>query len=211
MTEWQLFDPGTIPFFTTREFFDNHPWIAPKHQMGHNERTEMAAFAIRQLAALHEIHVLTDLGCGDGDLIRRLDDQQAWGLRMEGYTAGVENVNVARAHGLDVNLWDFIAELPELGDLVVMTEVLEHLVAPHDILRRLPDEGVDYIVVSSPSAENDTWHYEHHAWAWDMDGYRKLVEDAGWTIISQGEVVAPGTTHCGEFREQRFQVITARV
>jgi SAM-dependent methyltransferase len=203
MSEWRLFEAGTVPHFTTREFFDAHPWIPPYHQMGHEERTVMTEAMIREVVGSHvSIGSLVDLGCGDGDLLRRLE---YLGIRTFGITAGVANVEQARLHGLDVTLGDILGPLPD-ADLTVMTEVLEHLVDPHGMLARI---NSPYLVVSSPSAETDEWHYEHHAWAWDMDGYFELVAGAGWRVLAQGEVAAPAAHHNGQTREQRFQVIAA--
>jgi len=38
-------------------------------------------------------------------------------------------------------------------------------------------------VASSPFRETDKDHYEFHTWAWDPDGYAKLLNDNGWMII----------------------------
>jgi hypothetical protein len=204
MSEWRLFEEGTIPDFTTREFFDNHPWVSPLHQAGHEERTVMAECAIRDLVSQHAITSLTDLGCGDGDLMRRLQDL---GIPMRGYTAGRENVQRAHMAGLNVQLHDFIAEPFEYDDLIVMTEVLEHLLDPHGFLAQLDSQ---FIVVSSPSAETGEWHYYHHAWAWDLEGYRTFVENAGWQILDQRECDAPMNNHNNQWRPQKFQVIVAK-
>jgi hypothetical protein len=91
--------------------------------------------------------------------------------------------------------------------MVTLSEVVEHLADPHQFLSTLPG---DTLVVSSPSAETDEWHYADHAWAWDLDGYRDLVSNAGWHVVKQEECVGGTNNHGGIVREQRFQAIVAR-
>lgn len=203
MSEWRLFSSGTVPVFTTREFFANHPWVPPEHQRGHAQRTAMVAELIADLHAKNPISSITDLGCGDGSLLTQLAHL---GVPSWGYDAGLGNVKQAVQSGLDVRQTDILAGGLEYGELVVASEVVEHLVDPHGFVANLPGRR---IVLSSPSAENLFWHYVHHAWAWDIDGYRALVEDAGWTVIEHRECDAERTIHMGMSLPQRFQAIAA--
>lgn len=203
MTEWQLFEPGTVPHFTTPAFFEAHPWVDPAHQLGHAERTAMVADLIRAFVAGHDVTSLVDLGCGDGSLLGQIRDLP---LPMWGYDAGVANRERAAAAGLDARSADLLTSPLEYADLIVATEVVEHLVDPHGFIRSLPG---DKLILSSPSAETGDWHYEHHAWAWDRDGYAALVESAGWTVVDHVECDAPDNFHGGVRRPQRFQAISA--
>jgi hypothetical protein len=205
MGEWRLFPEGEIPYFTTKEFFDKHPWISPVHQNGYQERTDMAERQIRNLLNERpEIRTVVDLGCGDGDLLFRLRDLD---LGTRGLTGGIESVRIAQKRGLDVLCYDFVKDPVIYGDLTIMTEVLEHLADPHAFL---PAVASPWLLVTSPSAEDGDWHYVDHAWAWDLEGYAKLVAGSGWEILDHVECDAAATTHCGELRPQRFQAITAR-
>lgn len=199
--EARLFEEGTIPAFTTREFFAGHPWIWPGHQLGHQQRTDMVSGVVHRLYRDRPFGSVSDLGCGDGSLLAALADLPvpAWG-----YDAGVGNVAVAAETDLDVRLADFLTDPLDYGELVIASEVIEHLVDPHGFVRDLPG---DLLVLSSPSAETATWHYEHHAWAWDMDGYREMAEGAGWTVIQHEDCEAEVNHHNGETRPQRFQAI----
>jgi hypothetical protein len=207
VTEWKLWEGDEPPFFTTTEFFAAHPWISPAHQIGHAERMQMVHAAFQNLYALDpSIKTLTDLGCGDGSF---LDLVSYAPVRSWGYDAGVSNVEHARDKGLDVRRADIINDDLLYGDVVTATEVVEHLVDPHTFLRHLPGK---YLITTSPSAETDVWHYEHHAWAWDMPGYIKLVEDAGWSIIRHYETWSEKTYdhNTGHFQQLRFQAIVAQ-
>jgi len=203
MSEWRLFPAGTVPEYTTVEFFQNHPWVPPGHQRGHSQRIQMVADLIADLHAKDPVSSVTDLGAGDGSLLTHLWDL---GVPMWGYDAGAENVERARVNGVDVRSADLLSDEMEYGDLVAASEVVEHLLDPHDFVRNLPGKR---IVLSSPSAENEFWHYEHHAWAWDMDGYKAMVEQAGWTVVEHRECDAERNFHCGMWQNQRFQAIAA--
>lgn len=203
MTEWRLFPEGTVPAFTTLDFFEAHPWVPPGHQRGHAERTAMVCSLIGDLHAKDPVGSITDLGCGDGAL---LDHLRYLRVPMWGYDAGMANVRQAVESGLDVRQADILSGGLECGELVVASEVVEHLADPHGFVAGLPGRR---IVLSSPSAENCYWHYVHHAWAWDMDGYRSLVEGAGWTVVDHRECDAERNTHMGLTLPQRFQAIAA--
>ena len=163
----------------------------------------MVAALVRRFITSHPVASVVDLGCGDGSLLNLLRDLP---LPMWGYDAGVENVQRATDFGLDVRRADLLSDPVEYGDLIVASEVVEHLLDPHKFIAALPGER---LVVSSPSAETDEWHYEHHAWAWDLDGYAQLVRDAGWTVVEQVECSGGVNFHGGSCRPQRFQAIAA--
>lgn len=203
MSEWRLFDEGTIPNFTTVDFFEDHPWIDPVHQLGHAERIAMTARLIADFITDQPVATVSDLGCGDGSLLAAIS---GLAVRAWGYDAGHANVEQARARGLDVRQADVLAGGLEYGVLVVASEVVEHLVDPHGFVAGIPSRA---LVLSSPSAEDDKWHYAHHAWAWDLEGYAALVEAGGWKIVCHVECDAPGAAHGDVTRPQRFQAIAA--
>lgn len=205
--EWKLFQDGRVPKCSTVPFFERHPWTPPEAQMGHAERTAM----VRQLVAdvvqdEPGLLTLSDLGCGDGSLLRALD---GLGLKVWGYDAGRDNVAKAVAAGLDVQREDILTGALEYGSLVTCCEVVEHLYDPHGFLSRLT-EHADRVVVSSPSAEDGEWHYVDHTWAWDLEGYAALVAGAGWEVVEQRECDGGVNHHFGVVRPQRFQAIYAR-
>lgn len=204
MTEWRLFDAGE-PFFTTRRFFEDHPWVPPQHQVGHAARTAMTAELIRKVVADHRPDSITDLGCGDGSLLAELADLDvpAWG-----YDLGAGNLEVGTSRGVDVRYGDILDPTGlELGELVVACEVVEHLLDPHRWLRVLP---ATLLVLSSPAAETSDWHYEHHAWAWDEQGYRALVRGTGWRALNHYTCAGGTAQHLGRTGEQTFQALAAQ-
>jgi hypothetical protein len=203
VTEYRLFSPASPPWYSTLPFFRGHPWVSPALQAGHAQRTAMAAGLIANIIRSHQPATLSDLGCGDGSL---LDAIRVFSVRTWGYDAGEQNVLVARARELDVRQADILAPGLEYGELVTCCEVIEHLADPHGFIARIPAR---LLVLTSPSAEDRSWHYEHHAWAWDLEGYAAMITAAGWDVITQAECDGGGAMHCGEFRQQRFQAVFA--
>jgi SAM-dependent methyltransferase len=202
VTEHKLYE-GTEPWFSTLPFFTSHAWVSPAQQSGHAQRTAMAAEVARLAMSYGSPATLSDLGCGDGSLLAQLAGLP---LRMWGYDAGQQNVLVARARGLDVRQGDILAPGLEYGDLITCCEVAEHLSDPHAFIKALPGR---LLVLTSPSAEDAGWHYEHHAWAWDTEGYAAMVTGAGWDLITHVECDGGTAWHGGHPRQQRFQAVLA--
>jgi len=208
MTEWRLFPEGTIPDFTTTAFFEAHPWVPGDDQIGHAERLAMVVQAVTDLIAKEPaLSTVSDIGCGDGSFLALLRDRHPR-LRAWGYDAGTGNMAAAARVGVDARQADILAEPLEYGQLVTVTEVIEHLLDPHAFVRSLP---AGWLIATSPSAEDDVWHYEQHAWAWDLPGYRQLFEEAGWTVADQRECASEKPFNHGTalWRTLRFQAVTA--
>jgi trans-aconitate methyltransferase len=179
--EWKLFD-GPPPFFTEGWFFAQHPWVDPVAQRGHAARTDMVADLVAELVEKRGIGSATDLGCGDGALMQKIL-RRVPALRLWGYDLGRQNLHVATTlRGVDARSASLDSSALDYGDLLIATEVVEHLADPYSYLRGLPGS---LLVLSSPYDEDDKNHYEHHAWAWDEDGYRALAEACGWTVTEQ--------------------------
>lgn len=185
MGEWKLFPDGIVPECTTPEWYAGRERAPHLEQAGHRDRLLLTAEFANWLATTHELCTVSDLGCGDGGLLFLLAGQgftAAWG-----YDLSPEAVKGARERGVDAVQLDVVNGRPRLGELVVVTEILEHLIDPHAYVRRL-SEGASCLVASSPWNESDASHYEFHTWAWDRDGYRALFEDNGWRVVRQEPV-----------------------
>lgn len=202
--EWRLFPEGTTPKFTTPWFFAHHSWVPLGIQPGHAARTAMMV----DLLKLVEVEGLTlsDFGCGDGAFLEAIPGD--WALEsLWGYDVGLDNVKHAQANGLPVSRADFLRDEVEYGDILVLNEVLEHLVDPHGFLRQAQGK---YLLASSPSSETADWHYEDHAWAWNMEGFQRMVEGAGWTVLEHREVEGGTNHHGGVAGPQCFQGLLAK-
>lgn len=180
--EWRLFE-GDVPYVSTAEFHADRERAPHLEQAMHRERLELALDFVRSAAHQYGVPRLSDLGCGDGGFLTMVDPYVS---EMWGYDFCPANVAAARnERGMEVTYENFVDRLESirLGTIVTLTEVLEHLADPHGLLRRLWLRGVvKEVVASSPWVETDVSHDACHAWAWDVDGYRALLEGAGWKV-----------------------------
>lgn len=161
---------------------DNHTW------RDHMLRVQMTASL---LAWLNPVTVI-DPACGDGSIVAA-----AHALRpMEGayladisrpnfYKVGTEmrpvlppNLRVA-CQTIEETLRD-----PFTFDVVVLTEILEHVEDPVEILKMARDRAT-FLVASSPFFMDEaTLDVNHeHLWQFDISGYSEMLEEAGWTGI----------------------------
>lgn len=220
MTEWKLFPDNEFPVFTQPNFFEGLAWVDPIHQVGHTERTDMVAafiFDHYRREMKKNLPSIIDLGCGDGSLLAKLQSKFKYhqDLYLAGYDICDASLAVAYEKGLRVgkaNILDLKEVMHSLGDYVVLTEVLEHLKDPHGYLTELYKYCpiTTRLIVSSPSAEDDQWHYEDHAWAWDMDGYRELLDHNGWHVFDQVECAGPEYSYMNDItRNVKFQAAIA--
>jgi hypothetical protein len=193
--EARLFPEGTVPECTTAEWYAGREAAPHLEQAGHRDRLLRAAMYVQYLANERGVRSVVDLGAGDGGLLSLL----ARDARLEcwGYDLCPANVEAAARRGVGVALLDVVDQEPRWADAAVATEMLEHLLDPHGFLRRVASH-CRYLVASSPWDEGPDYHYAFHTWAWDVLGYRRMVEDAGWTVLYHEP--------CG-----RYQVLTAEV
>ena len=140
----------------------------------------------RLLAAEKEIRALNpasvvDLGCGDGGLLSLIKDIQSWGYDFHPASQAGWKERGITAYAVDV-----FNDKPQIewGELAVATEVLEHLENPHEAVEMIALNS-KYIVCSSP--HSDPLPDDTHAWAWDREGYRALLEEQ-FTILKHFDV-----------------------
>lgn len=182
--EAQLFEPGTIPEYATPGWYADRDAAPHLEQEGHRQRLELAADFAFQAIELGGQSVV-DVGAGDGGLLSLIAPKLPSG-RCWGYDLQPANVEAAETRGVTVLLGDVVDGPIVWGDVVVATEILEHLVDPHGLLRRAHDSGAKYLIASSPYMETAESHYGYHLWAWDEAGYQQMIEDAGWTVRRSG-------------------------
>lgn len=186
MTEHKLFE-GDVPHVSTAAFHEHRERAPHLEQAVHRPRLEAAADLVNAAAVRLPLdwsrdRTVSDLGCGDGGLLSLL---QAAGLDCWGYDFQPSNAagwaeRGVKAFPLDAFGTDRDAVM--LGSITVCTEVLEHLADPHGTVRWIGGTS-KYLVASSPWNENPASHDECHAWAWDQDGYRDLIEQGGFIVL----------------------------
>jgi trans-aconitate methyltransferase len=185
MTEYRFFE-GDVAHVSTYEFHVDRERVAHLEQDMHRPRLLKARdFILDLAAAAPDASTLSDLGCGDGGLLSLIWPDIvpfAWGFDFcPANEIGWRERNiVARQADVFGRDWSTVT----MGQIVVMTEVLEHLTDPHGVLRRLHEHSKPrYVVASSPLGETPELHCAEHAWGWGQDDYAKMFNDAGWRVI----------------------------
>lgn len=169
MTEWKLFS-GDTAAVSTAEFHADRERAPHLEQGGHRERLFTAAGLVFQVMP----QTVVDLGCGDGGLLSLIDGADL-GIDCWGYDFCPANAAGWAERGIKAELRDVFAtrDVPHWGEVVVMTEVLEHLTDPHGVLEWVA-RHCRWVVASSPRHENGIHHDDVHAWAWDEQGFAEL-------------------------------------
>jgi SAM-dependent methyltransferase len=221
--EWKLFDPQNPPPVANPDFLRNQGWMRLAGQPGFRERStmvrEMVADVLRWCGPY--VHRVTDLGCGDGAMLRVLaDDLAKAGIlrhNITGYDIGASDIAYANKTGpFEFRLANIHRDLSilTLGQMNIMTEVLEHMTDPHGFLLELGEilrdsPGQTFLLATSPGSETDEWHNDIHLWAWDWEGYAQMFFAAGWEIVDHVSVGGGENNFNGVTRAQTFQGITA--
>ena len=191
MTEHKLFD-GDVPYVSTAEFHRDRARAPHLEQTWHQPRLYRAADFVREAAqgSPGRLWSVSDLGCGDGGLLSLVKDMEDVRISW-GYDFAPANAAGWAERGVDGRALDVFGadrENAALGDIVVMTEVLEHVADPRGVLLWLKQQQVRRLVCSSPCNETPQHHSPEHAWAWDMPGYRAMLEQAGWHLNRHEQV-----------------------
>lgn len=191
MTEHKLFE-GDVPYVSTAEFHADRERAPHLEQSWHQPRLFRAADFVRESAqgSPGRLWSVSDLGCGDGGLLSLVKDmtdvRTCWGYDFAPANAAGWVERDVQAQALDVFGKD--RDAVALGDIVVMTEVLEHVADPRGVLLWLKQQHVRRLVCSSPWNETPQYHSPEHAWAWDMAGYAAMFGQAGWTVNRHEQV-----------------------
>lgn len=191
MTEYKLFD-GEIPHVSTAEFHADRERAPHLEQSAHRPRLVAAAGFVFTSSNLHigrtrTAPTLSDLGCGDGGLLSLVQHRmgEAWGYDFAPANVPGWAERGVKAEALDVFGAD--SDRVRFGHITAVTEVLEHIADPHGAVRWI-GENSPFIVASSPWNETPEAHDECHAWAWDMEGYRALIEQGGYRVLAHQTV-----------------------
>lgn len=193
MTEWKLFE-GDTAYVSTAEYHKDRERAMHLEDPNHKDRLQKAyEFIIRAVSQFPATRLnpasVVDLGCGDGGLLQLLRLGMHANIIARGYDFAPANVDGSASRGLS-NV-QYLDLFPAVGnpvnskvmemrlDVVNMTEVIEHMSRPHQVLAFLAPR-TKWLVASSPWNETDTNHADCHAWAWDARGYYRLLDEAGF-------------------------------
>lgn len=174
----------------------------------HVERVAASVEVIRRYG--NQIKTAADLSCGDGAILKGIDDllEQAYvgdliGARGEYPTR--PHVRVLPAGPLP----DSLSSLPEQVDLFVLSETLEHMDDPDDLLRRLALYS-RYLFVSTPEDEIDTSGNLEHYWSWGAADVHQMLQGAGWDPVELKRLVPQSTLSLEHaYRYQLWMAVNA--
>jgi hypothetical protein len=194
VAEYRLFDPEDPPPWLDPEWWRDTPNCNHlAHPAGvHNARLEAVADLVVGLFIDRKVASAVDMGAGDGALLELVRSRGSgvaepiWGYEIirdsVRYARDVRGVKVAHANVV-AGRTDPDGPL-DWGDLVICTEMLEHLADPHAWARTMA-QNARWLIASSPWNETPRRHEDNHAWAWDAAGYREMLTAAGWEVREQ--------------------------
>jgi len=186
MAEWKLFTDD-VAGVSTFEFHEHRERAPHLEQGAHQGRLYKAYDFVREAVDRVETRmenpaVVVDLGCGDGGLLSLVSRLPF--IEASGYDFQPSNSQGWRERNVKGTPLNFVDEFDKVwnADVYVMTEVLEHLTDPHGFVKKIA-ERKSQLVASSPFTEHSGSHDECHAWAWDEEGYKQLMWQAGFKVV----------------------------
>lgn len=165
------------------QFYKKGVYTEPLHHLNNKQtpRIFLVAGLVKYLEHHYGVKKLTDLGCGDGGLLRLLSQTSPF-IKLKGIDIAEANVNYANKElaSLDIKYADFTKMDSIKSEVIVCCETLEHLDDPKKLLKSLDTK---YIIVSVPMNENAKRNSRYHLWAWNEDEFQKTIKDCGYKII----------------------------
>lgn len=180
----RLVRSGTVDYQVLRS---NDAWA------DHQARTLVTGSLIAWLKP----RTIMDPACGDASIVLAASSLHPV---EHMYLADISQPNIdhiLRASNRRLLCTDIFAAMGEFPavDVIVLTEILEHLPDPDHIVA-LAREKATFLVASSPvmrTGQVDT--NPEHLWMFDAEGYREMLEQAGWTIGSFTLIGFPETEY----------------
>lgn len=178
---------GPKPPFDYQVARDNKTWT------DHIARTLVTA----GLIAWQKPSSVIDPACGDGSIVLAADGIHSIGRILFG-DIGALNCQRLTTAGRLVHHGS-IEETLSIGvggyDMVVLTEILEHVEDP-DALLRLARKRALKLVASSPEMRpGQVDDNDEHLWMFDHEGYQEMLGDTGWRVIQKTKLKFPGLTY----------------
>lgn len=151
---------------------------------------EARALVTGAIAAWTKPETVLDPACGDASIVRALRGLHP--LR----SVHLSDISAPQMEELQQDPWPEASYLTgdalsivnalDTFDLIILTEILEHLDDPESLLLAARRHA-STLVASSPLGEHD-FHSHEHVWGWDREGYQEMLESTGWTPTSYMEL-----------------------
>lgn len=176
----------------------------------HVERVKASADMIERYR--NQIRSAADLSCGDGALLNMISRHLTRAVLGDLNGVPASAAVSCRAQVLETigaaALPDSLEHL-EPVDLFVLSETLEHVPDPDDLLFRLTGYA-RYLFLSTPLEESaDSGNLEHY-WSWGQDDVHRMLEAAGWSPLEL-ELLRPVSTRTmpGAYTYQLWMAVNA--
>ncbi len=149
----------------------------------HVARVDKTVEAGKKLISdIHGWMYAVDLSCGDASILKRL---QAWHEgRFEDAEMRVKLGDFAPGYAMCGPIEETLDLVSDI-DLFVLSETLEHLDNPDDILERLRYRA-RRLLLSTPKCSWPDPNPEH-LWAWDDEAVQDMLVTAGWDPVDYTE------------------------
>jgi 2-polyprenyl-3-methyl-5-hydroxy-6-metoxy-1,4-benzoquinol methylase len=166
---------------------------------------------LRGLMADRAVRSIVDIGCGDGERLVRLRDAFGAGVEAIGIDLQVrpDTRDALAARGVSLhegNVESDLAALTDAGhDLIIMSQLIEHLRDPRSALRLLRQKlrPTGRLVIETPNRGGldhllfrgrfwGGYHKPRHFHIFDREALRRLVLEAELTVHSRGCLPSPG-------------------
>lgn len=167
-----------IPHSHDAEWYKDRELADHINQSDHRPRLMQVLEYLKEIAKPEM--TICDFGCGNGGLIKEIEKELP--NTIWGYDLQPSNVKDAKEKGTDVIYKDFINEDWIVPDIAICTETLEHLVDPDAFLNKLKENGVKYIIASSPDYETADFHAPFHLWVFTENSYKEMFEQNEWIV-----------------------------
>jgi hypothetical protein len=200
MSETNVYKFFDTPQFHDAEFYKDREVSDHINEGFHRARLIRALNDILLVLNVDDKNIKTigDFGCGNGGLLSRLHKavegkENVFGIY--GYELSPKAAQYANeVNKVAVTCCDFVNEEDIMWpDILVVTEVLEHLIDPFAFVKKAKAKGVKWIVASVPIGETPESHYEFHLWGFQPKGFRELFKSAGYAVFSH--TVHPPSQH----------------
>lgn len=153
----------------------------------HVFRTNVTAGLV---ASLHPASAM-DPACGDGSILLAAAKLTHIPALFLGDISVPNIEGISSGDGIITNCGDILDSFEKFPktNVVVLTEILEHLPDPDLIVREARAKG-DILVASSPLIEaNERDDNPEHLWGFDEQGYADLLIDNGWQPIVRSKLL----------------------
>jgi 2-polyprenyl-3-methyl-5-hydroxy-6-metoxy-1,4-benzoquinol methylase len=128
-----------------------------------------------------ENQVIADVGCGPGILLRCLLKRNPSIKEARGYDYAPEALSVSNRvlPDVDFRVLDLSRHLEgklwRKANIIICTEVLEHLQNPALGLQNLINMSDDLVFITVPNGRRDTW--EGHIWYWSPESWKIFLKN----------------------------------